>query len=77
MKIHRIPATESPPDFETALRRASTVADGLIGENMLLSLYYRKRDLSNLQGRNLFSVRGTERKCSRNIWSWRLGNCSR
>jgi len=47
MKVQRIPAYETPPDFDAALNRASTVADRLIGENMLLSWYDRERDLES------------------------------
>lgn len=47
MKVHRIASTGPALDFDAALRRASTVADELIGENMLLSWFDRERDLSN------------------------------
>ena len=47
MKIHRIAPTETAHDFDAAIKRASTVADELIGENMLLSWYDRDRDLES------------------------------
>lgn len=47
MEIHRIAATGTAPDFDAALRRASAVADELLGENMLLSWYDRERDLES------------------------------
>jgi hypothetical protein len=47
MKIHRIASTGTALDFDTALRRATAIADELIGENMLLSWYDRERDLES------------------------------
>src|SRR3989338_10624973 len=47
MKTHRIASTGIPLDFDAAIKRASTVADGMIGENMLLSWYDRDRDLES------------------------------
>lgn len=47
MKIHRIASTGTAPDFDAAIRRASAVADELLGENMLLSWYDRERDLES------------------------------
>jgi Domain of unknown function (DUF5619) len=47
MQIHRIASTETTFDFDAALKRASAVADELIGENMLLSWYDRERDLES------------------------------
>ncbi|OGS97166.1 MAG: hypothetical protein A3H31_09060 [Gallionellales bacterium RIFCSPLOWO2_02_FULL_57_47] len=47
MKIHRIASTGTAPDFDAALKRASAVADGQLGENMLLSWYDRERDLES------------------------------
>jgi hypothetical protein len=47
MKIQRIIPPESPSNFDAALRRASAVAEELIGENMLLSWYDRERDLES------------------------------
>lgn len=47
MKTYHIDSTETPLDFEAARKRASAVADELIGENMLLSWYDRERDLES------------------------------
>lgn len=47
MKIHRIDSTGTSLGFEAAIKRASAVADELIGENMLLSWYDRERDLES------------------------------
>ena len=47
MKIHRIATTGTPPGFDAAIKRASAVADELLGENMLLSWYDRERDLES------------------------------
>lgn len=47
MKVHRIASTGAALGFDAALRRASTVADELIGENMLLSWFDRERDLES------------------------------
>lgn len=47
MKIHRIAAPETTLNFDAALRRASALADELLGENMLLSWYDRERDLES------------------------------
>jgi len=47
MKIHRIVSTGSALDFDAATKRASAVADELLGENMLLSWYDRERDLES------------------------------
>ncbi len=47
MKIHRIASTGAALDFDAAIKRASAVADELIGENMLLSWYDRERDLES------------------------------
>ena len=47
MKTHRITAPETTINFDAALRRASEVADELLGENMLLSWYDRERDLES------------------------------
>lgn len=47
MKIHRIASTGTAPDFDAAIKRASAVAEELLGENMLLSWYDRERDLES------------------------------
>lgn len=47
MKIHRIDSAGTPLDFDAAIKRASAVADELIGENMLLSWYDSDRDLES------------------------------
>lgn len=47
MKIHRIATSGTTPGFDVAIKRASAVADELIGENMLLSWYDRERDLES------------------------------
>ena len=47
MRIHRIVSAGAIPDFDTAIRRASAVADELLGDNMLLSWYDRERDLES------------------------------
>ncbi len=47
MKIHRIASTGTALDFDAAIKRASAVADELIGENILLSWYDRERDLES------------------------------
>lgn len=47
MKILRIASSGTAPGFDAALKRASAAADGLIGENMLLSWYDRDRDLES------------------------------
>ncbi|MBI5626683.1 MAG: AF1514 family protein [Nitrosomonadales bacterium] len=47
MKIHRIVSTGTAIDFDAAIKRASSVADRLIGENMLLSWYDRERGLES------------------------------
>ena len=47
MKIHHIASAENPPDFNDALKRALAAADGLLGENMLLSWYDRERDMES------------------------------
>ena len=47
MKVHRIASPETTPDFDTAIKRASAVADELLGDNMLLSWYDRERDLES------------------------------
>lgn len=44
MQIHRIATTGTALDFEAAIKRASAVAEELLGENMLLSWYDRERD---------------------------------
>lgn len=46
MQVHRIASTEIELDF-AALKRAAAVADGLLGDNMLLSWYDRGRDLES------------------------------
>ncbi len=45
--MHRIASTGTSLDFDAAIKRASAVADELIGENMLLSWYDRERDLES------------------------------
>lgn len=47
MKIHRIATTESILNFDAAIKRASAVADELLGDNMLLSWYDRERDMES------------------------------
>jgi len=47
MKTHRIATTGTAPGFDAALKRASAIADELIGDNMLLSWYDRERDLES------------------------------
>lgn len=47
MEIHRIASTGTALDFDAAIKRASTVAAELIGENMLLSWYDRDRELES------------------------------
>lgn len=47
MKIHRITSPKTTIDFDVAIKRASKLADELIGENMLLSWYDRERDLES------------------------------
>lgn len=47
MNIHRIASNGTAIAFDAALRRATIVADELIGENMLLSWYDRERDLES------------------------------
>ena len=47
MKTHRIVSSGNTIVFDAALRRASTVAEELIGDNMLLSWYDRERDLES------------------------------
>lgn len=47
MEIHRIASTGTAIDFDAAIKRASTVADELIGQNMLLSWYDRDRELES------------------------------
>ncbi|MDP4028373.1 MAG: AF1514 family protein [Gallionella sp.] len=47
MKIHRIISSGTRFNFDAAIKRATEVADGLIGENMLLSWYDRERDLES------------------------------
>ena len=47
MKIQRIAPTGTALDFNAAMKRAAAVADELLGENMLLSWYYRERDLES------------------------------
>lgn len=47
MKIHRIASTGTALDFDAAMKRASAIADELLGENMLLSWNDRERDLES------------------------------
>lgn len=47
MKTHHISSAGTALDFNAALRRATVIADELIGENMLLSWYDRERDLES------------------------------
>ena len=47
MKIQRIASTGTALDFDAAIKRASAVADELLGENLLLSWYDRERDLES------------------------------
>lgn len=47
MKIHRIASPEVTADFNAAIRRATEVADELLGDNMLLSWYDRERELES------------------------------
>ncbi len=47
MKIHRIASTGTALYFDAAMKRASAIADELLGENMLLSWYDRERDLES------------------------------
>lgn len=47
MKTHRVTSNETPLDFDAALKRASALADDLLGDNMLLSWYDRERDLES------------------------------
>lgn len=47
MKTHRIISTGTALDFDAAIKRASAVADEVIGENMLLSWYDRERNLES------------------------------
>lgn len=47
MKIHRVASAGTPLDFDSALKRASAVANELLGECMLLSWYDRERDLES------------------------------
>lgn len=47
MEIHRIASTGTAIDFDAAIKRASTVVDELIGQNMLLSWYDRDRELES------------------------------
>jgi len=44
MQIHPITSTGTPLDFEAALKRASAIAEEMLGESMLLSWYDRERD---------------------------------
>lgn len=37
MKTHYIASPEAPLDFDSAIKRATAVADELLGDNMLLS----------------------------------------
>lgn len=50
MRTLRIDAAEWPLDFEQRLRLAAAVADGLLGDAMLLSWYDRDRDLESPRG---------------------------
>ena len=47
MKIHSIASTGIPPDFAAAMKRASVLAEALLGDNMLLSWYDRERDMES------------------------------
>jgi hypothetical protein len=47
MKTHRIISTAAPFDFDSAIKRASEVADEQLGDNMLLSWYDRERDIES------------------------------
>ncbi|HYR05421.1 MAG TPA: AF1514 family protein [Gallionella sp.] len=47
MKMHRIASMGTALDFDAAIKRASAVADELIGENMLLFWDDRERDLES------------------------------
>jgi hypothetical protein len=47
MKTHHFASPEISLDFDAALKRASAVADELLGENILLSWYDRERDLES------------------------------
>lgn len=47
MKTHHIDTAETILHFDDALRRATAVANGRLGENMLLSWYDRERDLES------------------------------
>jgi len=47
MKTHRVTSNGTPLDFDAALKRASALADDLLGDNMLLSWYDRERDLES------------------------------
>lgn len=47
MKTHRIATTEITFDFDVAIKRATELADELLGDNMLLSWYDRERDIES------------------------------
>jgi hypothetical protein len=47
MKTHHIASAMTAIEFDTALERASQVANELLGESMLLSWYDRERDLES------------------------------
>ncbi len=47
MKTYRIDSSGAALHFDAARKRASALADELIGENMLLSWYDRERDLES------------------------------
>ena len=50
MKTLHIASPEIALGFDTAIKLATTVADTLIGENMLLSWHDRERDLESPRG---------------------------
>ena len=47
MKTHHIASAGHTFDFDAAIKLASSAAEELIGENMLLSWYDRERDLES------------------------------
>jgi hypothetical protein len=47
MKTYSIASSETIRDFDAAIKRATAIADEMLGDNMLLSWYDRERDIES------------------------------